>query len=300
MTPRAAVLIEPNPGWASTLASSLVHGSHAFVITREPENSIEGRRAGFELRDTVLVLSAGPTARYAFLFRKPPEGDTVLSQIIATGVGGLHVAACRIGWGANAPSQEEWNTKGSTGSGSANIGQNTEGMRKAYAAGAVLVPAGRWPPNVLLVHAPGCRNLGSHRVKGNPTSKSFHEAYDGESKTGFPRGWSHPGNQHADPSGMETIDAYDCVESCPVHVLDQQTGDRPATLTGRADPDQVHENPGDNHGTSTFGGGNSNVYADSGGASRYYPQFANDDEMFAWMQRLLEIPRGAASIPPEV
>jgi site-specific DNA-methyltransferase (adenine-specific) len=60
---------------------------------------------------------------------------------------------------------------------------------------------------------------------------------------------------------------------CPVAELDAQSGNRPSTLTGRADPHATHENPGDNHGASWFGGGNSKVYADSGGASRFYPQF---------------------------
>lgn len=52
--------------------------------------------------------------------------------------------------------------------------------------------------------------------------------------------------------------------------LDEQTGDRPSTLTGRADPDVAHDNPGDNADASWFGAGNSQVYADSGGASRFF------------------------------
>lgn len=52
--------------------------------------------------------------------------------------------------------------------------------------------------------------------------------------------------------------------------LDEWIGERPSTLTGRADPTKTHENPGDNGGTSWFGGGNSRVYADSGGPSRFF------------------------------
>ena len=52
--------------------------------------------------------------------------------------------------------------------------------------------------------------------------------------------------------------------------LDALIGERPSTLTGRADPTKTHENPGDNGGTSWFGGGNSKVYADSGGPSRFF------------------------------
>jgi hypothetical protein len=243
MTSRAAILVEPTPGWAKTLVESLRPGAHAFVITAEV-GSIEGRIAGFEVRDTLLVLSAGPKSRYAFLFRKPTEETTILSQVVETGDGALNVAGCRIGWGSE--NQEEWSKKGSAGSGSPNIGQNTEGMHKAYAEGAVSVPTGRWPTNVLLIHAPTCRSLNS-------------------------------------------LAAWQCDEGCPVKMLDEISGQRPSTLTGRADPRQIHENPGDNRGMSLFGGGNSNVYADHGGASRFYPQFANDDEMIDWMKRLVEV-----------
>lgn len=52
--------------------------------------------------------------------------------------------------------------------------------------------------------------------------------------------------------------------------LDAAVGERPSTLTGRADPSGRHDNPGDNGGASSFGGGNSGVYADDGGPSRYF------------------------------
>jgi hypothetical protein len=95
---------------------------------------------------------------------------------------------------------------------------------------------------------------------------------------------------HGDTNGLETVKAYNCEPGCPVVTLDVQSGVRPATLTGRANPDMTHTNPGDNHGASWFGGGNSNVYADNGGASRYYPQFANDAELFDWITQLITPP----------
>lgn len=295
MTPHAAVLVDPSPGWALTLAASMSPGAHAFVIT---EGSIEGRRAGFELRDTLLILSEGPKSRFAFLFRKPAQEDTVLSQLVETGAGAFNISACRIGWGNDAPSQAEWNTKGSTGSGSPNIGQNTEGMREAYAKGAVPVPTGRWPPNVLLVHSPDCSKLGTRRVQatsihGTSTAirrSGVHAAAGGHQTIGR----EQPVKGYADEDGLETIDSWRCTDRCSIRLLDQQSGDRPSTLQGRADPTTAHENPGDNGGASLFGGGNSLVYADSGGASRYYPQFQNDDELFEWMKRLLTLPEVAA------
>jgi hypothetical protein len=58
-------------------------------------------------------------------------------------------------------------------------------------------------------------------------------------------------------------------------MLDAQTGDRPSTLTGRADPKKKHANPADPNTErgSMFGNAKAKgtaVYADSGGASRFF------------------------------
>ncbi len=57
-------------------------------------------------------------------------------------------------------------------------------------------------------------------------------------------------------------------------ILDAQTGDRPSTLTGRADPKRRHASPANSVDTrdSMFGNERavSAVYADSGGASRFF------------------------------
>lgn len=250
LTPHAAILARPSTGWAETLFKALLPGAHAIILSDGNELvGIEGRQAGFELRDTLFVLSEGPLARFAFLFRKALAESTVADQVKRTGTGVLHVDACRVGWGEDRPTQEVWNTKGSTGNGSEKIGQNTKEMREAYARGVIKVPSGRWPSNVVLVHGPKCR--------------------DG-------------------------VSAWECVTGCPVRVLDLQTGDRPATLTGRADPTATHDNPASAHPPNWLGtrvGGGGQVYADNGGASRYYPQFANDDELHEWFGRLIGIDR---------
>lgn len=58
------------------------------------------------------------------------------------------------------------------------------------------------------------------------------------------------------------------------NVLDAQTGERPSTLTGRADPANLLPHPGTQtkaRGLFTgIGGAVGYVYADSGGASRFF------------------------------
>lgn len=64
----------------------------------------------------------------------------------------LAIDECRIGWGADQPTQEEWNRAGSSGKPGANgyAGQFSKGMKDAYAEGKIPVPSGRWPANVIL------------------------------------------------------------------------------------------------------------------------------------------------------
>lgn len=55
-------------------------------------------------------------------------------------------------------------------------------------------------------------------------------------------------------------------------MLDAQTGERPSTLTGRAEAGQRHDLPRDNRSATGYHGGipAGRVYADSGGASRFF------------------------------
>ncbi len=54
-----------------------------------------GAPGGREFRATLLVLRSGPSSSYIFLFRKPPIA-TVAEQVLATGTGGINIAACRV------------------------------------------------------------------------------------------------------------------------------------------------------------------------------------------------------------
>jgi site-specific DNA-methyltransferase (adenine-specific) len=196
---------------------------------------------------------------------KPLEG-TIAESVIQHGVGALNVKGCRLGTagGTRKVDPERYRTIGVALEGSAD-GSLNGGTKEA-------LQAGRWPPNVALTHHPECVEVGTKRIKnmggdislvaGNSPRKT--KAVYGEFGT---RGG--PWKKHGDESGFETVPVFDCHPDCPVRQLDEQAGDRPSTLTGRADPDSTHDNPGDNGGASSFGGGNSHVYADRGGPSRF-------------------------------
>ena len=141
--------------------------------------------------------------------------------------------------------------------------------------------SGRWPPNTLFSHSPGCERVGERRVKTgmatftNTETGAVLSSYSGGLKRQAPGVYGH-----ADPDGTELVEAWRCVEGCPVAELDAQSGDRPSTLTGRADPRTTHANPGKCDGRGYgggVGGGVGQVYADAGPASRFFPCFPADD-----------------------
>lgn len=219
------------------MASMLVPGAHAIIMTDRESVALEGRQAGLGLRDTLLVLSHGPKSRFAFLFRKELDQPNVAKQMLDTNTSALNIGECRIHSGPSV---------GGSISGKSALGQDSGWNKHNNRTTEIdrTMAAGRWPPNVLLMHSPSCKRA----------------------------------------------DAWQCVAGCPAKALDDQTGIRPSTLTGRADPTKTHTNPGDNNGASLFGGGNSVVYADSGGAARFYPQFGNEEELVEWLQRLIGPP----------
>lgn len=212
-----------------------------------------------------------PTWEPILVFRKPFKG-TVTDNVLTHGTGALNIDGCRVKHASKADFEahkagvEAIKARGGSMDNSWKNSSDLSGAND-------VTTDGRWPPNFVIVHADGCVKAGAKRFKGSATSKTFHDAYEGESATGFIRGHSHPGNQHGDEDGLETSDNWQCVPGCPALALDEQSGERKSTLTGRADANVAHVNPGDNGGASWFGGGNSKVYADTGGASRFYPQF---------------------------
>ena len=278
------ILVEPPPGWAADVTGP---GVHAVVFT-DDRGSLEGRRQGLELRDTILVLSA-KRCRYAFVFRVPLEEGTLADQMMVSGAGALNIGACRVSYVSEADKTPIVG-KGKPGL-NPGCGPTLPSRKENWGAWEVN-NAGRWPSNVVLVHGEGCQVTGTKRVAATSMHGSgvairrsgVHSAAGGHQTIGR----EQPVMRYANDDGTETSTAWSCVSECPARILDDQTGERPSTLTGRADPDKIHENPGDNHGSSLFGGGNSNVYADSGGGSRFYPQFKDDEELLTWLRRLIQ------------
>jgi general stress protein YciG len=236
-----------------------------------------------ELRDTILVLQPGPRASFIFLFRKPLKENTVVEQVASTGTGGINVEACRIGTTKEVPAGVSRTTGHSF-----NASQDGSFRRETGQEGGHDPNLGRWPPNVVLVHAPGCQSAGTKRVRniGGTTRNTALGVMNDD-------GWtptSQKIHRSRDEGGMETITAWSCAPGCPVPLLDGQSAAMGMHSAGNKRP-MNHE-----IGNRVYEGGwkpisnNPDYYKDAGGASRFYPQLQGEDDLADWIEKLVSSP----------
>lgn len=207
--------------------------------------------------------STKPAVEEWILCRKPLAAPTVAAQVLATGTGALNVDACRVETSDNTgrpqgtmPHPMDWGNK-------SNDGETTYSTQSH--------PSGRWPSNLLLSHSPGCVRVGVKRVKGS--DRPGHEGRTSTSHIAITKPVMHSSVRHADADGMEQVDAWECVEGCPIRILGEQAGERRGATSNS------------NGATSLFANGhagsNSAGHGDtSANVARFFPNFppADDDE----------------------
>lgn len=278
-------------------AALLFHGTSVFAVHEEllpgsyvavfggVEASIEARLVGFHLKDTLLVLQPGPRSDLVSLFRKPIEQPTIAEQVLATGTGAMNIDACRV-WGDRS---EFFSKSGKPRSGLGHA--NGYGMGEGFGGANANPPhqLGRWPSNLALIHGEGCRLVGHTQVDGHkgypngPGGSSSQFSQKGE-KTTRTGAWAG----HADADGKESVPVWECVQGCAREVLDTLSG--PLRARGNTSPTKRHQSDG----VTGWGIGPDGITdpGDTGGASRFYPQFADVDDFLAWVERLI-LPPGS-------
>ncbi len=262
---KAAAVLVARPHWVDCM-HDLAPGAHVAVFADAAWTAVEGRLAGLELRDTLLVLRPGPTSGFVFLFRQPLAEKTVAAQVLATGTGALHIEAGRVGTGED---KGVWPITGRAAARNSMAGP----MRAAETDTTV----GRWPPNVLLVHGPGCQRAGIRRVQTGVA----HRSHSGGKSFGSERPKPKlPDMTYAEEDGLETCVAYDCESGCPVHELDKLSGE--LTSHGGGTSKGIGYE-------STAMGVRAILKGDSGGASRFFPQFESEAELREWVERLVGV-----------
>ena len=137
---------------------------------------------------------------------------------------------------------------------------------------------GRYPPNVVLSHAPGCVCVGTRKVAGqNPILRN-------ESReVGFGGGTTRkPGPLgYADADGTETVEAWECVEGCPVAELDAQSGER---TSGAWDGHRNRAKTLNAYGEFTVRDEKPREPS-TGTASRFFPCFPADPAVFRYVAK---------------
>jgi len=172
-----------------------------------------------------------PAMEAWILARKPLDG-TIAHNAATHGTGGINVDGCRVAHaGAGDLAAHVKGVEAIRAKGGTMDGswKNSSDLSGASEVNA----AGRWPANLVLTHSIDCVS-GAH---------------------------------YGDADGRETVDAWQCIEGCPVRELDEQSGDRPGMSGGGVHaPDYAGGMFGAIDCASTARG-------DSGGASRFFPQF---------------------------
>ena len=191
-----------------------------------------------------------PSCETICVAQKPFRG-TICANVLKHGTGGINVDGCRVE-GKPRTTHADGNH---TGNSSASAIFPMPNIKTSE-------PVGRWPSNCLLSHAEGCVCTGTKRVKASGPGVTSAE--------NVKREWGglkndREVNSYAAADGLELVEAWQCVEGCPVRLLDEQSGESKST-TGVRDP----------NGTMGYHGGASGLpgivsgHSDTGGASRFF------------------------------
>ncbi|KKN01834.1 hypothetical protein LCGC14_1123700 [marine sediment metagenome] len=180
--------------------------------------------------------SLKPAAEHWILCRKPLIG-TVAANVLEHGTGGLNIDGCRV---AGSAGSGVWGSSNSTCQDGRTFNASPEG--EEYQSEKHV--SGRWPANVVLSHDSRCVLVGEktagsgERRAAAPGAKPFDTAKGWNTHAMTRDGASAPENY-----GLETIPAYQCVESCPVRMLDEQSGE---LSSGERSPEHTKRTPGQN------------------------------------------------------
>jgi hypothetical protein len=260
---------------SSSNGSRLRPGEH-LIVFGDPFDAFRARALGLEFRDTIAHLHPGGWESI-FIFRQPLDG-TVVDNVLTHGLGGLNIDAARIYTDWDEPDRPEtWKRAGYSPNPGGTSLFGTGGM------GIECHPKGRWPTNLVFTHSPHCRRTGTKKVKGSHIPGPPEASEQRTAKWGFQD--RPPQQVYTDEDGTETVAAWKCVDECPIKKLDDMSGDR--RVSGTATTGAVIAQPSPGYHGGAYGSTVTALYDDFGTASRYYPQFANRQELLAWLAKLV-------------
>jgi hypothetical protein len=196
----------------------------------------------------------------------------VAKNALKHGTGGFNIDSCRVAHvtvpGGQATNPHLRDPIRAQGKSSENL---------LFAREGVLAPTnanGRWPANLILLHKPGCERTGTKKVKSDG---HWRPAGDSTREMTFQGGWGEAGkdegNRLADEDGTETVEAWECVEGCPVVEIDEQSVAMGMHSAGHA---REAARTGEALGMFGMPSGTGNRFGDTGGASRFFKQVGGE------------------------
>ena len=214
------------------------------------------------------------------LCRKPLGEKSVAENVLKYGTGGINIDGCRI--------QGEYKCDGGKPGFTQDKGWNQNNMQRL----GERLTSGRFPANLILSHSPECKCIGTKKIKSNghfTTNRTMNKVYAG--------GWKNTGidegNKLADEDGNETMENWECVEDCPIRIMDEQSGHL------KSGTDCVRTQIGSflEHGSLGKVGDVQVTYGDSGGASRFFKHcdFEDEDVLFAEANHLFYCAKASKS-----
>ncbi len=239
-------------------------------------------------------MALKPSHEPILVARKPLEGN-VCDNVERWGAGALNVDGCRV----NLAGMEEHRTAGTAtfakdresadviyGTGNEDI-NSKQLERQRMGLNPRYSPAGRWPPNLVFSHAVGCVRVGTKRVVSE-ASRSIRATDASGGILGRPKPEGSPRTGYRDADGREEVAAWECVEGCPVAALDRQSGE---LTSGALDRSKITA-PNKTYGARPLQ--LEGCYEpNTGGASRFFPQFGWADVDFCYCAKASRAERNA-------
>lgn len=267
--------------WEDVL-SELVPGSNVMIWCDRleyPRLCCEVEDQGLEIRDCLTVIA--PDQTLMILWAMVPVAGTFAANALEHGVAGLNINAGRISISGV--------RQATAGTRTVKWGVQEGGCSYVKGTGATFTTEGRFPANFILMHHPECECVGTKKVKShNPDNKQLSRKEDVTVAYGKFTSRSTVG--YADEDGTEEVADWNCDPACPVSQLDLMTMDKihsagsqkPATQYGETEAGSVL-----NFGTHGLGGAR---FGDSGGASRFFKQVQNFDDLKSYLESMLIMP----------
>jgi len=253
-----------------SLPEGLLPGAYIALVTQDIGHILSLRRAGWTLRDTLTVVGSN-SCLSVFLFRAPLGADTLAANVLQFGVGALNIDGCRVRWQSEA--DREAGKPGSMPGEQDKIFHTVD--RSHLDPEEKQNTIGRWPANLVFIHSPSCRIVGTTSAPAPQINR-----YDGLRFC-----IEGTGAYTSTGGGTEDVPVWECSPECPLHELDAQSGISRSPTTP-----VVRDRPSTFNAAATLSV--SRPYGDVGGASRYYPQFKDEQALLAWFTDLLTPPDG--------